>query len=84
MLVTRRQLTEQLAKIINLPQGERVKAFRLPVSLLGVADKRRRKPPRSCRGAARLGRISHAKTASLYPELLRPIIMPIPEQLDCR
>ncbi|MDX2935586.1 DUF5958 family protein [Streptomyces ipomoeae] len=42
MLVTRGRLTDQLAKIINLPQGERVKAFRLLVALLGVADERRR------------------------------------------
>ena len=35
-------LTEQLTKIINLPQDERVKAFRLLVALLGVADERRR------------------------------------------
>ncbi|WP_327739315.1 DUF5958 family protein [Streptomyces nojiriensis] len=32
----------QPAKIINLPQDERVKSFRLLVALLGVADKRRR------------------------------------------
>jgi hypothetical protein len=42
VLVTRGRLTEQLAKIINLPQDERVKAFRLLVALLGVADERRR------------------------------------------
>ena len=36
------QLRGQLEKIINLPEGERVKAFRLLVALLGVADKRRR------------------------------------------
>ncbi|MFF4935387.1 DUF5958 family protein [Streptomyces griseofuscus] len=42
VLVTRGRLTEQLAKIINLPQDERVKAFRLLVALLGVADDRRR------------------------------------------
>ncbi|MEI5527952.1 DUF5958 family protein [Streptomyces brasiliscabiei] len=40
-LVTRGRLTEQLTKIINLPQDERVKAFRLLVALLGVADDRR-------------------------------------------
>ncbi|MFH9216290.1 DUF5958 family protein [Streptomyces anulatus] len=42
VLITRGQLAGQLAKIINLPQDERVKAFRLLVALLGVADKRRR------------------------------------------
>ncbi|MFJ4412803.1 DUF5958 family protein [Streptomyces sp. NPDC088925] len=41
VLVTRGRLTEQLTKIINLPQDERVKAFRLLVALLGVADERR-------------------------------------------
>lgn len=42
VLITRGQLTGQLAKIINLSQDERVRAFRLLVALLGVADKRRR------------------------------------------
>ncbi|MET8572054.1 DUF5958 family protein [Streptomyces sp. NPDC004783] len=42
VLITRGYLTEQLTKIINLPQDERVKAFRLLVALLGVADERRR------------------------------------------
>ncbi|MFF7019281.1 MULTISPECIES: DUF5958 family protein [Streptomyces] len=42
VLITRGQLAGQLTKIINLPQDERVKAFRLLVALLGVADKRRR------------------------------------------
>ncbi|MGV9894424.1 DUF5958 family protein [Streptomyces tendae] len=42
VLVTRGRLTEQLKRIINLPQDERVKAFRLLVALLGVADDRRR------------------------------------------
>ncbi|MFJ4332568.1 MULTISPECIES: DUF5958 family protein [unclassified Streptomyces] len=42
LLVTRGRLIEQLTKIINLPQDERVKAFRLLVALLGVADDRRR------------------------------------------
>ncbi|WP_371619902.1 DUF5958 family protein [Streptomyces sp. NBC_00454] len=42
VLIMRGQLNVQLAKIINLPQGERVKAFRLLVALLGVADERRR------------------------------------------
>ena len=37
------RLAEQLAKIINLPPDERVKAFRLLVALLGVADDRRRR-----------------------------------------
>ncbi|NEA54266.1 hypothetical protein G3I60_08905 [Streptomyces sp. SID13666] len=42
VLIVRGQLPGQLTKIINLPQDERVKAFRLLVALLGVADKRRR------------------------------------------
>ncbi|MFJ7281002.1 DUF5958 family protein [Kitasatospora sp. NPDC098663] len=42
VLITRGRLTEQLTKIINLPEDERVKAFRLLVALLGVADERRR------------------------------------------
>ncbi|MEU5002080.1 DUF5958 family protein [Streptomyces sp. NPDC021622] len=42
VLITRGQLAGQLTKIINLPHDERVKAFRLLVALLGVADKRRR------------------------------------------
>lgn len=42
VLLTRGRLTEQLAKIINLPQDERTKAFRLLVALLAVADERRR------------------------------------------
>ncbi|MFF9870529.1 DUF5958 family protein [Streptomyces sp. NPDC013953] len=42
VLIKREHLTEQLTKIINLPQDERVKAFRLLVALLGVADERRR------------------------------------------
>ncbi|MEB8340303.1 DUF5958 family protein [Streptomyces endophyticus] len=48
VLITRGRLTEQLAKIINLPQDERVKSFRLLVALLGVADDRRRL--RTCTG----------------------------------
>jgi hypothetical protein len=42
VLITRGQLRGQLTKIISLPRDERVKAFRLLVALLGVADKRRR------------------------------------------
>ncbi|MEE4545989.1 DUF5958 family protein [Streptomyces sp. V4-01] len=42
VLIARGQLPGQLTKIISLPQEERVKAFRLLVALLGVADKRRR------------------------------------------
>lgn len=42
VLVTRERLIEQLTKIINLPQDERVKAFQLLIALLGVADDRRR------------------------------------------
>ncbi|MFG3110810.1 DUF5958 family protein [Streptomyces tendae] len=51
VLVTRGRLIEQLTKIINLPQNERVKAFRLLVALLGVADDRRRL--RFCAGECR-------------------------------
>ncbi|WP_435232109.1 DUF5958 family protein [Streptomyces althioticus] len=40
--MNRGQLPAQLTKIINLPQSEQEKAFRLPVALLGVTDKRRR------------------------------------------
>ncbi|MFI7355946.1 DUF5958 family protein [Streptomyces avidinii] len=42
VLITRGQLNVQLEKIINLPQDERVKSFRLLVALLGVSDERRR------------------------------------------
>nr|WP_203633737.1 DUF5958 family protein [Streptomyces sp. SID10815] len=43
VLITQGQsFSQQLAKIINLPQEERIKAFRLLVALLGVADERRR------------------------------------------
>ncbi|MEV7296689.1 DUF5958 family protein [Streptomyces microflavus] len=42
VLITCGQLTGQLTKIIHLPQDECVKALRLLVALLGVADKRRR------------------------------------------
>lgn len=42
VLITRGRLAGQLTKIINLPQDERAKPFRLLVALLGVADKRRR------------------------------------------
>ncbi|MER5352959.1 DUF5958 family protein [Kitasatospora sp. NPDC002551] len=48
VLITRGQLAGQLTKIINLPQHERVKALRLLVALLGVADKRCRE--RFCAG----------------------------------
>ncbi|MFE2146867.1 DUF5958 family protein [Streptomyces sp. NPDC059456] len=48
VLITRGQLNVQLEKIINLPQDERVKSFRLLVALLGVSDERRRK--RFCAG----------------------------------
>ncbi|MGW3933745.1 DUF5958 family protein [Streptomyces microflavus] len=46
--IKRGQLTGQLTKDIHLPQDERVKAFRLSVALLGVADKRSRE--RFCTG----------------------------------
>jgi Family of unknown function (DUF5958) len=42
VLITRDRIDGQLRKIINLPQDERVKAFRLLVALLSVADERRR------------------------------------------
>lgn len=42
VLITRGRLPGQLAKIVNLPQDEHVKAFRLLVALLTVADGRRR------------------------------------------
>ncbi|MGW4650112.1 DUF5958 family protein [Kitasatospora sp. NPDC004289] len=42
VLVVRGRLPEQLAKIVGLPQDERVKSFRLLVALLAVADERRR------------------------------------------
>ncbi|MFE1839847.1 DUF5958 family protein [Streptomyces sviceus] len=44
VLITRGRIDEQLRKIASLaPQDERVKAFRLLVALLAVADRRRRK-----------------------------------------
>ncbi|CAM4449236.1 DUF5958 domain-containing protein [Nocardia ninae] len=42
VLIQRGHLNVQLTKIIGLPEGERVKAFRLLIALLGVADERRR------------------------------------------
>lgn len=42
VLISRGRIDGQLRKIINLPQDERVKAFRLLVALLSVADERRR------------------------------------------
>ena len=42
VLIVRGRLAGQLSKIVNLPDEERVKSFRLLVALLGVADKRRR------------------------------------------
>ncbi|MFF3226916.1 DUF5958 family protein [Nocardia suismassiliense] len=48
VLITRGQLNVQLTKIIGLPEDERVKAFRLLIALLGVADERRR--ARYCAG----------------------------------
>ncbi|NGO75244.1 hypothetical protein G6045_06055 [Streptomyces sp. YC504] len=43
VLITRGRIDEQLAKIASLaPQHERIKAFRLLVALLAVADGRRR------------------------------------------
>lgn len=43
VLVQKPNLKVQLAKIVNLEGAEQKKAFRLLVSLLGVADERRRK-----------------------------------------
>lgn len=68
VLLTGGRLAEQLAKIINLPGGERVKAFRLLVALLGVADRRRRDRwcARGCRHAwHRLGPAADTATAAL-------------------
>ncbi|WP_051805391.1 DUF5958 family protein [Streptomyces sp. NRRL F-2747] len=42
VLIMRGQLNVQLGKIINLPQDERLKSFRLLVALLAVSDERRR------------------------------------------
>ncbi|WP_255431316.1 DUF5958 family protein [Streptacidiphilus sp. PB12-B1b] len=42
VLIARGQMSVQLAKVVGLPQDERVKAFRPLVALLGVADRRRR------------------------------------------
>jgi hypothetical protein len=42
VLASKGRLKEQLAKVGNLPEREFVKAFRLLVALLGVADERRR------------------------------------------
>lgn len=42
VLIVRGRITEQLAKVVGLPQDERVKSFRLLIALLGVADGRRR------------------------------------------
>ncbi|MGW2378501.1 DUF5958 family protein [Kitasatospora sp. NPDC001683] len=61
MLVTRGRLTEQLTKIIHLPQDERIKSFRLLVALLGVADERRR--VRFCASGCRHG-WHHLSTAA--------------------
>ncbi|WP_406278101.1 DUF5958 family protein [Streptomyces sp. NBC_00191] len=49
VLVTRGRIDEQLGKVAGLtPQHERIKAFRLLVQVLGVADTRRRE--RFCAG----------------------------------
>lgn len=42
VLIRRGQLRGQLAKIVNLPEDERLKSFRLLVALLSIADERRR------------------------------------------
>jgi hypothetical protein len=42
VLITRGTLRNQLAKITNLPQDERTKAFTLLIALLSIADERRR------------------------------------------
>lgn len=46
VLASRGRLPDQLVKIVNLPEQEFVKAFRLLVSLLSVADARRRRRDR--------------------------------------
>ncbi|MEV0659854.1 DUF5958 family protein [Actinomadura luteofluorescens] len=42
VLLSREHLRVQLAKIANLPQDERLKSFRLLVTLLSISDGRRR------------------------------------------
>ncbi|MEW2070777.1 DUF5958 family protein [Streptomyces globosus] len=48
VLIVREPILEQMGKIINLPPGEYVKAFRVLVSTFAVADTRRRET--ECRG----------------------------------
>ncbi|MEU0042668.1 DUF5958 family protein [Streptomyces werraensis] len=48
VLIVREPILEQMGKIINLPPGEHVKAFRVLVSTFAVADTRRRET--ECRG----------------------------------
>lgn len=42
VLIAQGRLRGQLAKIVNLPEDERLKSFRLLVALLSIADGRRR------------------------------------------
>lgn len=42
VLLTKGELRAQTAKVVNLPENEREKSFRLLLGLLSVADKRRR------------------------------------------
>ncbi|GAA4326520.1 hypothetical protein BJY14_004228 [Actinomadura luteofluorescens] len=42
VLLQRGRMEVQLAKIVNLPEDERLRSFRLLVALLGVSDGRRR------------------------------------------
>ncbi|MFJ3027166.1 DUF5958 family protein [Streptomyces tendae] len=48
VLIVREPILEQMGKIINLPPGEYLKAFRVLVSTFAVADTRRRET--ECRG----------------------------------
>ncbi|WP_405883064.1 MULTISPECIES: DUF5958 family protein [unclassified Streptomyces] len=48
VMIVREPLPDRMAKIINLPDSENVKAFRVLVSTFSVADTRRRET--ECRG----------------------------------
>ncbi|WP_392970594.1 DUF5958 family protein [Streptomyces sp. LN245] len=49
VMIVREPLPDRMAKIINLPDSENVKAFRVLVSTFSVADTRRREL--ECRGS---------------------------------
>ncbi|WP_372456461.1 DUF5958 family protein [Streptomyces anulatus] len=49
VLIVRESLLQRMGKIINLPQAEYVKAFRVLLSTFVVADTRRREL--ECRGS---------------------------------